>query len=114
MAGAVGTALMMLECSQQGAVIDLDAIVRPANVPMERWLTSFPSFGFVLSVRPAHEQAVLAAFEARSIAASACGSVVAGRGVMVTHGNAKAEMWDFGIEPFMLTRAPAVAIGDVL
>jgi AIR synthase-related protein len=109
MAGAVGTVLMMLECSQQGAAIDLDAIVRPDGVPLERWLTSFPSFGFVLSVRPSCAHAVLAAFEARDIAASVCGSVIDGGVVHVTHDNATATLWDFGVEPFMLAPTRTVA-----
>jgi AIR synthase-related protein len=113
MAGAVGTTLMMLECSQQGAEIDLDAIVRPDGVPLERWLTSFPSFGFVLSVQPVHVRAVLAAFEARGIAASVCGSVVAGGGVTVARGAARAVIWDFGIEPFMLARTAVDATSGI-
>ena len=52
MAGVVGTALMLLECSGVGAAIDLDAIPRPDGVALARWLTAFPSFGFLLSVSP--------------------------------------------------------------
>jgi AIR synthase-related protein len=46
MAGVVGTALMLLECSALGATIAVDAIPRPDGVPLQRWLTAFPSFGF--------------------------------------------------------------------
>ncbi|MDB5819226.1 MAG: hypothetical protein JWQ11_2866, partial [Rhizobacter sp.] len=34
MAGSIGTALMMLECSKVGAVIDVDAIPRPDGAPL--------------------------------------------------------------------------------
>ena len=45
MAGAIGTTLMLLECSQAGAVIDVGAIPRPPGVPLLRWLQTFPSYG---------------------------------------------------------------------
>jgi AIR synthase-related protein len=51
MAGTLGTALMMLECSGAGATIELDRIPAPAGVPRLRWLSAFPSFGFLMSVR---------------------------------------------------------------
>jgi hypothetical protein len=54
-AGAIGTTLMLLECSKVGASIDVLAIPRPEGVPLLRWLQSFPSYGFVFSVRPSHE-----------------------------------------------------------
>lgn len=52
MGGVIGTALMLLETSHCGALIDLDAIPRPLSVPLETWLTAFPSYGFLLSVAP--------------------------------------------------------------
>ena len=52
MAGAVGTALMLLEGSGVGGEIDVAAVPRPEGVPLSRWLQAFPSFGFVLAVRP--------------------------------------------------------------
>jgi AIR synthase-related protein len=77
MAGFVGTALMLLECSGVGATLDVEAIPRPEGAPLSRWLQSFPSFGFVLSVDPADAQAVLRRFEARGIAAAVAGRVTA-------------------------------------
>ena len=79
MAGVVGTALMLLECSDVGAVIDLDAIPRPDGIALERWLTAFPSFGYLLSVRPDRTPAVLARFAEREIAAAAIGRLDASK-----------------------------------
>ncbi|WP_413761100.1 AIR synthase-related protein, partial [Vibrio vulnificus] len=69
MAGTAGTALMLLECSGVGACIDIEHIPRPDGVPLLRWLLSFPSFGYLLSVRPQHRLSVLERFAARGIAA---------------------------------------------
>jgi len=109
MAGAVGTALMLLECSGAGAVIDVDRIPRPAGVDLLRWLVSFPSYGFVLSVAPDSTEAVLARFAARGIAAAACGRVIAGQEVWLRAGGDQTLLWDFAAAPFMACTAGAMA-----
>lgn len=99
MAGAVGTALMLLECSGVGGVVDPQAIPRPPDVPLARWLTAFPSFGFLLSVRPEAVPAVLARFAARDVAAAAIGRIDASRLARVRDaGGEEAVVWDFGAE----------------
>ena len=97
MAGLVGTALMLLECSGVGAVIDLDAIPRPDGVQLARWLTAFPSFGYVLGVMPDDSDAVVERFAARGIAAARIGRVDAGRVVRIREAAAGSEavVWDF-------------------
>ena len=73
-AGVLGTALMLLECSGIGAVIDVDAVPRPFGVDHARWLLqTFPSYGFLLAVPPAHLSEVLNAFDARDISCSPIG-----------------------------------------
>lgn len=101
MAGAVGTAMMLLECSGVGARIDLDAIPRPDGVPLLRWLSSFPSYGFVLSVSPAQAAAVTARFAARDIACAVVGQVDATRQVRLRAGGEEALLWDFGSDAFI-------------
>lgn len=107
MAGAVGTALMLLECSGVGAVVDVDCIPRPQGVDLVRWLVSFPSYGFVLSVRPDATEQVLARFAARGIAAAVSGRVTEGREVWLRAGNDQAPLWDFAAAPFMACTAAA-------
>lgn len=114
MAGVLGSALMLLESSGVGARIDLGRIPRPADVvdetALERWLVSFPSFGYVLAVRPGNTAQVCARFEARGLAAAAVGRVQPGACVEVQHGAATARYWDHAYEPLMnLGRTPAPA-----
>jgi AIR synthase-related protein len=99
--GIVGTAMMLAECSGVGATIDVAAVPRPEGVPLERWLQTFPSYGYVLSVTPAKVAAVTARFAARGIAAVAVGEIVAGRRVAITDGRATETIWDFGREPLI-------------
>jgi selenophosphate synthetase-related protein len=107
MAGALGTALMLLECSKAGARIDVDAIPRPAALDPDdeaallRWLVSFPSYGFVLSVRPKHVDAVLARFRARDIGCAVVGEVLAQPQVTLKHRGGEARLWDIATEAFI-------------
>jgi AIR synthase-related protein len=50
MGGLVGTAAMFAEACGLGIRIDLDAIPRPPEIDELAWLSSFPSFGFLLAV----------------------------------------------------------------
>jgi AIR synthase-related protein len=102
MAGTLGTALMLLECSQVGARIDLDAIPTPADVPLARWVTAFPSYGYLLAVREEHVERVQAQFAQRSLACAEIATVNASREVMVYRGEDTAMLWDFSSEPFIV------------
>ncbi|WP_144156620.1 sll0787 family AIR synthase-like protein [Paraburkholderia sp. BCC1885] len=102
MAGTLGTAMMLLECSQAGARIDLDAIPRPVDVPLARWVTAFPSFGYLLSVREAHVEQVQALFAARSLACAVIGTVDDSRKVVVHRDEESELLWDFGGESFIV------------
>lgn len=107
MAGTVGTALMLLESSGVGAEIDVAAVPRPASVALDdaagllRWLTAFPSYGFLLSVRPEHTAAVLARFHDRGLAAAAFGEVQAGSALWLRHAGTRACVWDHAVSPFI-------------
>jgi AIR synthase-related protein len=94
-AGLIGTAMMLAECSGVGLSIDLGAVPFPEDVPLERWLLSFPSFGYILAVPPAHVDEVVARFTARGIAAADVGAVTTGSVVEVTDGHARETVWDF-------------------
>lgn len=102
MAGVVGTAMMLAECSRVGAVIDIDAVPCPPAIAPERWLCdTFPSFGFVLAVAPAHVDAVVARFQARDIGCAAIGHCDASQRLYLREGAAERELWNFETHPFM-------------
>jgi AIR synthase-related protein len=109
MAGAIGTALMLLECSHVGAVVDVNAIPRPAGVSLVRWLQTFPSYGFVLSLRPDKVRPVLERFAARGIAAATVGEVTATPQLWLRDGRDLALLWDLANESFIGPRAAPVA-----
>jgi AIR synthase-related protein len=109
MAGVVGTTLMLLECSGVGGHIDLDALPRPADAQSDdglpRWLTAFPSYGFVMSVRPHNVGAVLLAFAARDLACAVVGEVTRERQMTLSQGagaaREQAVLWDLAQDAFI-------------
>ena len=123
MAGVMGTALMLAECSRVGLRIDLGALPHPSGHGHEdtpaaflRWLTSFPSYGYLLSVAPEHVAAVQARFISRGLACAPIGTVQEGSGVWLQRGSLQgallgdapahapqdlALLWDWQREPFI-------------
>lgn len=111
MGGVIGTLLMLAEASGVGMIVNPARVPRPDGVPLELWLTCFPSFGFVLAVDPGDVDAVLARFAARGIGAGAIGKCREGRQVWLV--GEDAPLWDFAVSPLMgvVPRAPAGGAG---
>lgn len=95
-AGVCGTLAMLLESSGGGARLDLERLPAPERVDPLRWLTAFPSFGFLLTTEPAHAPLVCARFEARGVACRAVGEIVEAPGLELCCAGASAP---FGSEP---------------
>jgi selenophosphate synthetase-related protein len=101
MGGIVGTLLMLLETSNCGAVLNLDAIAPPDNIPLEQWLLSFPSYGFLLSVRPEKVASVQACFHEQNLVCSAVGTVEEHHQLVLKLGNESAVFWDISTRSLM-------------
>jgi AIR synthase-related protein len=99
--GIIGTATMLAECSGVGISIDIRSVPRPEGVPLERWLLTFPSYGYLLSVAPSNVGAVVGRFSARGLSASAIGAVTAERRVVINDAAAEETIWDFARKPFI-------------
>ena len=99
--GIVGTAAMLAECSRVAITLDVEAIPIPAGAPLERWLLTFPSFGYLLSAKPEHVDEILSRFQRRGIAAAAIGEVSAGTRVDISAASARATVWDFAAQPLI-------------
>ncbi len=77
MAGIPGTLLMLLEGSGCGAVLDLQRLPAPDHVTALRWLTSFPSFGYLLAVDDKNADDVMARFASVGVTCAAVGEFIA-------------------------------------
>ncbi|MET0287558.1 MAG: sll0787 family AIR synthase-like protein [Polyangiales bacterium] len=101
MGGLLGTTLMLLECARLGAELDLDRVRPPEGVPLARWLLSFPSYGFVLAVAPAHVAEVQARFAARELVCVDLGQCTEDRRLLLQQQGQRAELWNLAEQPFI-------------
>ncbi len=99
--GIVGTAAMLAECSAVAINLDLNAIPKPDGIALERWLLTFPSFGYLLSVKPENVTETIARFAGRGIAAAKIGSVARGNRLTISDGAASETIWDFAQRPLI-------------
>ena len=100
-AGIAGTAVMLAESSGVSIAVDLDSIAPPPGVAIERWLKTFPSFGFLLAVEPRNVDAVLTLFRMRDLHAAPIGQVRQGSRVTLHSGAQSAILRDFSAERLM-------------
>ena len=110
MAGILGTAIMMLELSGVGAQISLNRLRQPA-ISSDRffdWLCCFPSYGFILSLRPWNLSNVQQIFHEFEISCSSIGKVTEGSKVNLVSEDQTALLWDFNEEPFTGFSSPSV------
>lgn len=98
MGGLIGTTLMLLETSGCGATLNLDRIPIPPDMTLDRWLVSFPSYGFLLSVRPENVPNVMQMFGDREIACADIGEIQDHSQLILRSKDTSTMFWDFDRE----------------
>lgn len=98
MGGIVGTALMLLETSGCGAVLDLGAIAPPPGVDLLPWLLSFPSYGYLLSVRPQTVVPIQSQFHSQGLVCNPVGAITTEQTLTLQLGDASLCFWNFTTE----------------
>jgi selenophosphate synthetase-related protein len=112
MPGIAGSLLQMIEGAGCGARLDLDRLPRPDGAPLERWLLTFPSFGFLLAAPEAHFNAACAAFTRRGLACAPCGTFDDTRVLRLVTAGSEAPVWDLAGTPLTgLGRAGSPSAG---
>lgn len=94
-AGIIGTLLMLLETSGCGAILDLDRLPCPPEMALERWLLSFPSYGFLLSVRPEFIDEVQSCFHQQDLVCEAIGTFQNTSELTLQYQGESSLFWDF-------------------
>ncbi|MEM6256584.1 MAG: sll0787 family AIR synthase-like protein, partial [Cyanobacteria bacterium P01_D01_bin.156] len=94
MGGIAGTLLMLAEASGCGAVLNLDLIPRPLDATWQKWLTSFPSFGFLLSVPPENLGQVQDLFRPHGLTCKPIGKVTKGSQIFFQQGGEQQLFWN--------------------
>ena len=98
--GIIGTLLMLLETSGCGAVLNLDQVPCPNELSLERWLLSFPSYGFLLSVRPSNALDVQSYFHQQSLVCEVVGEVQQTRHLVLSYAESSLLFWDLSQKSF--------------
>ena len=99
MPGVAGSLLQLLEIAGCGATLELERIPRPEGVRIERWVETFPSFGFLL-VAPAGAAGEAAEpFLRRGLACAACGRLDDSGVLRLSAAGDSTALWDLNVEP---------------
>ena len=99
MPGVAGSLLQLLESAGCGATLELDRIPRPDGVSIERWLETFPSFGFLLIAPPGAAADAAQPFLRRGLACAACGRLDDSGVLRLAAAGDSTALWDLNVEP---------------
>jgi uncharacterized protein len=99
MPGVAGSLLQMLEIAGCGATLELERLPRPANVSLERWLVTFPSFGFLLVAPPGAAGDAAEPFLRRGLACAPCGRLDDSGVLRLAAAGDSTALWDLNVEP---------------
>lgn len=102
MGGIIGTLLMLIEASRCGAVLDLDTLPRSLAIPLETWLLCFPSYGFLLSIRPENISKLKEQFTRQNIDCAIVGKINPGSELILNYNSQSTLFWDWQINNFIL------------
>ncbi len=100
MPGVPGSLLQLLETAGCGATLELERLPRPPSVPLERWLGTFPSFGFLLVAPPGAAADAAEPFLRRGLACATCGRLDDTGVLRLATNGEQAVFWDLEREPF--------------
>jgi uncharacterized protein len=98
-AGLCGTMLMILEASGCGALLDLSSVPAPPGVDALRWLSAFPSYGFLFAVEPPDTSSICARFDAVGVACACVGQIIEGSTLQIAYEGEDQRYWDLGADP---------------
>lgn len=100
MPGVAGSLLQLLESAGCGAALEIERIPRPRGVSLERWLHTFPSFGYLLVAPTGAADAAAEPFLKRGLACAVCGRLDDSRMLRLAAGADSVVLWDLDREPF--------------
>ena len=91
--GVIGTLIMLLECSGVGAELSLDDLPMPPAADLQKWLVSFPSFGYLLSVADENRAAIGELFADHGLCCKQIGRIDDSASLTLTRGSERVVVW---------------------
>jgi uncharacterized protein len=99
MPGIAGSLLQMLEVAGCGAILEVDRVVRPDGVGVDRWLLTFPSFGYLLAAPQDTVETACEVFTRRGLACAPCGRLDATGVLRLAADGVEAPVWNLRATP---------------
>ena len=90
--GIIGTLALLCNSSEVGAVLDLEDLPCPMDVEIEKWLVSFPSYGFLLAISEDDLESTFSHFTATRITCREIGHFKASPGITLTANGESADL----------------------
>ena len=100
MPGVAGSLLQLLETAGCGATLEVERVPRPDGVAIERWLQTFPSFGFLIAAAPGRAADAAESFLRRGLACASCGRLDDSGVLRLAASGERAQLWNLADEPF--------------
>ena len=97
-AGLLGTLCIMLENSGKGALINLQAIPKPALLSLRDWVLCFQSYGFILSAPQNNSKKIMELFAEQKITTAVIGQVTSDSKVILSHKEKQKVLFDFSMD----------------
>ncbi|KAA1243130.1 sll0787 family AIR synthase-like protein [Aquimarina sp. RZ0] len=89
MGGILGTIHMLMNTSKIGVEINLKKITKPADISWNKWLISFPSYGYLFSCKTHNISHIKAIFSKYKIQCDHIGHITAERKLLINHNDEK-------------------------
>ncbi len=89
MGGIIGTLWMLMNSSKIGVEIEVEKIPKPVNVIWSKWLSSFPSYGYLITCKKEHISEIKKEFKTNNIACEAIGHVTKEKKMLLNYKNRK-------------------------
>jgi selenophosphate synthetase-related protein len=104
MPGVAGSLLQLCESAGGlGCALDLDGLPVPPGLPLERWIVTFPSYGFLLV---GHPDSLEARFAGAGLALARVGTLDDSGVLRLRAGGEEAPVWDLGEHDLTGLRPP--------
>jgi selenophosphate synthetase-related protein len=113
MPGTPGSLLQFVEAAGCGATLEPELVPRPPGVPLDRWLMTFPSFGFLLAAPAGAADDAAEPFRRRGLACARCGSFDDTGVLRLRAAGETAVVWDLGEQPFTTLGGDGSADGPI-
>lgn len=85
MGGILGTLLMLMNTSKIGVKLHLNSLTKPTSVSWEKWLVSFPSYGYIMTCKKEHVAPITNLFESYEVQCDHVGKIVSEQELIISH-----------------------------